>query len=145
MQEHGFVTFPASARFDESRTAALDLNTAASLLLDVLHVGAALADNLSTQVESRNRLEVDRNPLIRPFALYKVSTVTFPSQICSRKSYATKLIALYLLLRLPPTEPSLVDQVGEFLLHQIVDDLYSLLKTFLVGAGHMKVERWVLR
>jgi hypothetical protein len=49
-----------------------------------------------------------------------------------------------LLLGFPPTESSLVDQVRQLLLHKIIDDLHSLLKAFLVGAGHMKVERGVL-
>lgn len=62
----------------------------------------------------------------------------------ARKSYATKLIPLYLLLGFPPTEPSLVNQVWQFLLHEIVNDLDSLLKAFLAGAGHMKVERGIL-
>lgn len=48
MKEHSFIAFTASARFDESGATALDLNTATSLLLDVLHIGTALSDDLST-------------------------------------------------------------------------------------------------
>jgi hypothetical protein len=144
VQEHRLVALPASARFDESRASTLDLNATASLLLDVLHVGTTLADNLRTQIESRNWFKVNRNPLIGPFALYKVSSALFLSRIISRRSYATKLVSLYLLLGFPPTESSLVDQVRQLLLHKIIDDLHSLLKAFLVGAGHMKVERGVL-
>ena len=74
MQEHRFIAFPASARLDEARAPALDLNAAPRLLLNMLHVGTALADNLSTQVEPRDWLEIDRDPLIGPFTLYTVST-----------------------------------------------------------------------
>lgn len=144
MQEHRLVALPASARFDEPRAPTLDLNATASLLLDVLYVGTTLTDNLRTQIEPGDRFKINRNPLIGPFALYKVSSALFLSRIIGRKSYATKFVPLYLLLGFPPTESSLVDQVRQFLLHKIIDDLHRLLKAFLVGAGHMKVERGVL-
>lgn len=74
VQEHRLITLLASARFNESRAAALDLNTAAGLLLDVLHIRTTLANNLSTQVKSRNGLKINWNTLIRPFALlHKIS------------------------------------------------------------------------
>jgi hypothetical protein len=73
MQEHRFVAFPASARLNESRAPAFDLNATPSLLLNVLHVGTALANNLGTQIEPGDWLEVNRNPLIGPFTLYTVS------------------------------------------------------------------------
>ena len=72
MQEHGLITFLPSARFDESRATALYLNTAAGLLLNMLDIRTALANNLSTQVESRNGLQVNWDALVGPFALYKV-------------------------------------------------------------------------
>lgn len=144
MQEHRLITLPASAGFDESRAAALDLDTAASLLLDVLHVGATLADNLRTQVEPRNGFEIDGDTLIGPFALYIVSNERLFLPNHGGKAYATELVPLYLLFGFPAAEPTLINQVGELLLHEIVDDLYSLLKAFLTGAGHMKVERGVL-
>lgn len=144
MQEHRLITLPASTGLDKSRAAALDLDTAASLLLDVLHVGATLADNLRTEVESRNGFEVDGNALIRPFALYIVSNESIFLPNHGRKAYATKLVPLSLLLGFPAAEPSFVNQVRKFLLHEIVDDLHSLLKAILAGAGHMKVKRGVL-
>jgi hypothetical protein len=56
MKVHILVTLPVSRCLDEAGSAALDLHTAARFLLDVLHVGAAMANDLSTQVEARNRL-----------------------------------------------------------------------------------------
>jgi hypothetical protein len=69
MQEHRFVAFPASARLNESRAPAFDLNATPSLLLNVLHVGTALANDLGTQVKAGDRLKIDRDALIGPFAL----------------------------------------------------------------------------
>lgn len=72
MQEHRFIAFPASAGLHETRTTAFNLNLAASLLLDVLHVGTALADDLSAEVEARDRFEIDGDPLLGPFTLYTI-------------------------------------------------------------------------
>lgn len=69
MQEHRFVAFPASAVFNEARSTAFDLNFAVSSLLDMLHIRTALADYLSTKVESRKWFEIDRDSLFGPFAL----------------------------------------------------------------------------
>jgi hypothetical protein len=69
MKEHRFVAFTTSARFDKSRATALDLNTATSLLLDVLHISTTLSDDLSAQVETGDWLKIDWDALIRPFAL----------------------------------------------------------------------------
>lgn len=73
MEVHCLVTLTVSARLDEARAAALNLDSAASLLLDVLHVSATLANDLSTQVESGHWFEINRDSLIRPFALHKIS------------------------------------------------------------------------
>lgn len=48
MQIHRFVGFLASAMFHESASTPLDLNSAAGFLLDVLDIGTALTDHLST-------------------------------------------------------------------------------------------------
>lgn len=69
MQIHRFIAFSASAVFNETRSTAFDLNLAVSLLLDMLHIRTALADYLSTKVESRKRFEIDRDSLLGPFAL----------------------------------------------------------------------------
>ena len=53
----------------KARPATLDLDTASSFLLDMLDVSASVSYNLSTKVESRKRLQVDGNTLLRPFAL----------------------------------------------------------------------------
>lgn len=54
MQEHLFVTFAIGGMLNESRTTALDLHSAASLLLDELDIGATLANNLSPKVKARD-------------------------------------------------------------------------------------------
>jgi len=53
----------------ESGSTAFDLNAASSLLLDVLHIGTAMANNLSTKVEARKWFEVDGDLLFWPFTL----------------------------------------------------------------------------
>lgn len=73
VQEHGLVTFTLGAVLDETRATALDLDTTTCALLNVLHIGTALADDLGTQVESGDRFEVDGNAFLWPFALRNVS------------------------------------------------------------------------
>lgn len=70
MQIHVLVALSASALFHESRATALDLDTTSSLLLDVLDVRTAMANNLSAEVEARNGFEIDRDLLFRPFTLF---------------------------------------------------------------------------
>lgn len=73
MEVHWLVALTVGARFNKSRTTALDLHSAASLLLDVLHISTTLPNDLSTQVEAGNWLKINGNSLIRPFALLSVS------------------------------------------------------------------------
>lgn len=73
VQKHGVVAFLSGAGFDEARAAAFDLNLAAGLLLDVLYVGTALSDDLSTQVKPGDGLQINWDALLRPFALYSIS------------------------------------------------------------------------
>jgi hypothetical protein len=68
---HWLVTLPASALFHKTRATALDLNLAPRLLLNVLHVGTSLSDNLGTEVEPRYRFQTDRNLFFGPFAAAK--------------------------------------------------------------------------
>ena len=69
MQIHRLIAFPSSAMFNEARSAAFNLDLAASLLLDMFNVSTALPDYLSTQVESGDWFGVDRKPFFGPFAL----------------------------------------------------------------------------
>lgn len=69
MEEHVLVAFSIRGCFQVTRASALDLHTTASLLLDVLDVGSAMSNDLSTQIEPMNGLEGDRDLLFRPFAL----------------------------------------------------------------------------
>lgn len=58
-------------------------------------------------------------------------------------AYAAKLVS-FKLLRLSSTEPSLIDQVRELLLHELVDLCNGLLEPFLGCASDVEVERWGL-
>lgn len=69
MKEHGFIAFMVSRRFKVARASTFDLNTASGFLLDMLHIGTAVTDYLSTEVEAMNRLKVDGNLLLGPFPL----------------------------------------------------------------------------
>lgn len=140
MKEHRFVAFTASARFDESGATALDLNTATSLLLDVLHISTALSDDLSAQVEAGDGLKIDGDTLIRPFALYEVSQIIILTKRKGIVPYTAILIPLNLLLGFPAAEASLVDQVRKFFLHQVINHRDCFLQTILIGAGHMEVQ-----
>lgn len=73
MQEHVLVTLTVGRLLEEPRAAALDLDTTAGLVLDVLDVGAAVANHLGTEVEPRDRFEVDGDLGLRPFTLPNVS------------------------------------------------------------------------
>jgi hypothetical protein len=72
MQEHVLIALPTGGSFHVARAAALDLHTAAGLLLDMLDIGATMTNDLSTEVETRDGLKTNRDLLFRPFALFKV-------------------------------------------------------------------------
>ena len=55
MEEHVLVAFSVRCGFEVTRPAALDLHSATSFLLYMLHIGPAMPDYLSAQVESVNR------------------------------------------------------------------------------------------
>ena len=75
MQKHILVTLAVCCLLEEPRASTLDLDTAASLVLNVLHVGAAMANDLGPEVETWNGLEVDWDFRLRPFALPMVSAI----------------------------------------------------------------------
>lgn len=75
MKEHVLIALVVSGCFEVARAAAFDLDTTSGFLLDVLHIGTAMADHLSSQVETVNRLEIDGNLLFRPFPLQKTLAV----------------------------------------------------------------------
>ncbi|KAH0357788.1 hypothetical protein KCU83_g181, partial [Aureobasidium melanogenum] len=67
---HGLITLVSGIVLHETRSTALNLDAASSLLLDMFDIGAALAYNLGTEVEARNGLEIHRNFLLWPFTLW---------------------------------------------------------------------------
>lgn len=70
MEEHGVVALLAGRILDESGTTALDLDTTSCLLLDVLDIGSAMAYNLGSEIETRDWLKTNWEPLFGPFALF---------------------------------------------------------------------------
>lgn len=69
MQEHVLVAFASRRVLNIARTAALDLNSAASLMLDVLHIRSAVSDDLGSQIEAGDRVKGDGDLFLGPFAL----------------------------------------------------------------------------
>jgi len=110
---HLVVALASRVVFDEARAAAFDLDTASSLVLDELDVGALSANDLRAKVEAWNWLERDRDLLIGPFA-------------------ASELVTLDLLFWLASaTEATLVDEHRQVLLHLVFDHLDGLLEGIL--------------
>ena len=56
----------------EAGITAFDLDAASGFLLDVLDVSSTVSDNLCSQVEALNGLEVNWNPFFGPFATAKL-------------------------------------------------------------------------
>lgn len=144
MQEHGLIAFALSAVFDEAGATALDLNTTTGALLDVLHIGTALADDLGPQVESGDRFKIDGNAFLWPFALRDVSRLNLVFRFRQIIAYSTELIPLYLLGFSAPESP-LVNEIRQLLLHEVVNYLDGLVEALLGCARHMEIERWVLQ
>lgn len=110
MQIHGLITLVSGIVLHETRSTALDLDTASSLLLDVFDIGTTLAYDLGTEIESGNRLKIHRDLLLWPFALcimLKISRECWAQAM----TYTTHGISLDLLW-LPTTETSLVYEIG---------------------------------
>jgi hypothetical protein len=120
---HGLVALLAAVWFHETRTATLDLDLAACLLLDEFDVIATATDNLCAQVKAANGLETYRDLLFGPLA-------------------STKLIALKV-LGLPTTEATFVYQVRKVFFHHLLDHFYSLVQAFFGGASNTEVQRRV--
>ena len=126
VQVHLLIALHLSVVLLESTATSLDLDSATRLLLDVLDVRSTSSNDLGAQVETRDRLEIDRDALLRPLA-------------------TSQVIALDLGLFLSrATEATFVDQIREFLLHHLFNFLDSCLQTFLRDAGNVEVKRRVL-
>lgn len=147
VQVHGLFGLAACGVLDVTRSLTLDLHTAACLLLDVLDVGAAMADNLGAQVEAWDGLKGDGDLLFGPFALEHVSNMSYDKMVSSRGflpgTYSTEFVSLNGVL-LATLEPAFVHQLWEVLLHELLDLLDGLLKTLLCLACDMQVEWRVL-
>ena len=76
MEIHVLITLTASTMLHEARSTALDLDTASSLLLNMLHICSAMTYNLSPKVKAGDWFKINRNLLLWPFALFLSATVT---------------------------------------------------------------------
>jgi hypothetical protein len=81
VQKHGLITLPAGAWFQETGATTLDLHLATSLLLNVLHICTSLSNNLGSEIESRDRFQINRNPFFGPFTLYAISRLLRSEQV----------------------------------------------------------------
>lgn len=72
MEIHVVVALTVRRGLEVSGATALDLDAAAGLVLNVLHVRATRADDLGSDVESWHRFKVDGDLLIRPLALQEL-------------------------------------------------------------------------
>ena len=142
MQEQVLVSLTVSRLLEETRAAALDLDTAAGLVLDVLDVGAAMANHLGTKVEARNRLEVDGDLRLGPFTLPNVSFLQYFRRAW-RYKYPSKFVAL-VVVRLPATETAFVHQLRKLLFLQLLNHGNGLFEAILAGTGDVQVKRGVL-
>src|SRR5689334_21678030 len=111
VEVHGFVRLLAGAVLHEATTTPFDLHSASGLLLDVLDVGATLADDLSPQIETGDIFHIQENSLLWPFTLNHVS---FDFQVQLGLTHSAKLIS-FDLFGFSPTEPPFVDKIGKFL------------------------------
>lgn len=126
MQVHGLIALMSRIVLHKPTTAALDLHPTARLALDVLDVAAARTDDLGAEIEAGDGLEVDGDAFLGPLA-------------------TALRVAFDLRGLVSATEAALVDEVGEFLLHELVDFLDGLFEAVLGGAGDVEVERRVLQ
>jgi hypothetical protein len=70
MKEHVFIAFVVGRALEVARSTAFDLHATTSLLLNVLHIRPAVADDLRSQVESLNGFQVNGNSFLGPFPLH---------------------------------------------------------------------------
>ena len=124
MQEHILIALAIRRGLEIARAAALDLHSATSFLLYVLHVRTAGADDLGAQVEARNRIQADGDLGLGPLA---------PSE----------LISFHLLL-VAASESAFVHKIGQLLLHHLFNLGNRLLEAGLRSARDVEVKRGVL-
>lgn len=142
VQVHGLLSFTAGRVLDITRALTLDLHSAASLLLDMLHIGTTVAYNLGAEIKSRNRLEGDGDLLLRPFALEILSVIVSEMQP-AESTYSTIFVTLDSIL-LATAETALVDELREVLLHEFLDFLNCLFEALFCLTCYVEIQRRVL-
>lgn len=140
---HGLFTLLAGLGLHKPRSATLDLNLAASFLLNVFDVVTSATNNLCSQVEATDRFQAYGKLLFRPFALELELAKCFSHTLQVRNTYTTKFIALEV-LGFTATESALIYQIGQLLCQHLFDHLDSLVESFLRSASHAKIKGRVL-
>ena len=74
MKIHGLLALLIRAVLHKSRALSLNLHTTARFLLNVLDVGASMANDLCAKVEARERLHINGDAFFRPFTLQQSAT-----------------------------------------------------------------------
>jgi len=105
-------------------------------------IGAAVPHNLGTKVEAGDRVKTNRNLLLWPFALLRVSHC---QKMKSARTYSAKLVSLHRLFLFPAAKTTFVNELGQFLLHQLFNLCNGLIQTFFCRASNMEIERWILK
>ena len=126
MQIHLLITLAAGVVLHEATSTTLDLHSTSRLLLDVLHVAASVANHLGAKIEAGNGFEIDWYALLWPFPAAKCIAFGFGSVFAAAES-------------------AFVDEVGELLLHELIDLLHGFLEAILGGAGDVEIKWRVLR
>jgi hypothetical protein len=134
MEIHGLIALLSTIGLHESGPTSLDLDFTAGLLLDVFDVIATTPNNLSPQVETIDRFQVNRDLLFGPFALLLLAT-RWCNQ--SNRTYAAILIAFN--VRFSPPEPTLVNEIWQILLHHFINLLDGGVEAFFRRARNTKI------
>jgi hypothetical protein len=140
---HGLFTLLTGLGLHKPRSAALDLNLAASFLLNVFDVVTSATDNLCSQVEATDRFQAYGKLLFGPFALELGLAKCFSRALQVRNTYTTKFIA-FKVLRFTATEATLIYQIGQLLCQHLFDHLDSLVESFLRSASNAEIKGRVL-
>lgn len=147
VKEHVLINFLIGGCLEVTRSSSFDLDSASRLLLDILHIRPTMADNLCAQVEAGSRVDANGYLFFRPFPLRAESKSANKATTLGNLSHPSIFVALDLLLLLliAPAKAALIDQLREFLLHELPDFGNSSLETFLRRARDMKIQRRVLK
>ena len=136
MQIHHLIALGTRLVLHESTAAAFDLHTTPSLCLNVLHIAATGTHYLRPQIEARDRLEIDWDPLLGPLAATEGVAL-------ERRTHGRTTRSAWFVVA--ASESSFVDQVWERLFHELVDFGYGAFEAVFGRACYVQEEGWGLQ